>query len=62
MYGTGIDNFEEIVDLAVEDDIIQKAGSWFSYNGSKLGQGVDSVYTILKDNAELFEEIKSKIK
>ena len=42
-------------------DIIEKSGSWFSYGGSKLGQGRDSVKSILKDNPELMEELEQKI-
>lgn len=62
MYGTGIDNFEEIVDLAVEDGIIVKSGSWYSYKNDKLGQGIESVYQLLKDNPEMFAEIEAKLK
>lgn len=61
MYGTGIDTLEEIIDLAVEKNIIVKAGSWFSYEGSKLGQGKDSVRQILVDNVEMQKEITKKI-
>lgn len=61
LYGKGIDNLEEIIDLAVEKNIIEKAGSWFSYNGSKLGQGQDTVYQLLSDNEELKNEIQSKL-
>lgn len=62
MYGQGISKVGEIVDLGVELDVIQKSGSWFSYNGSKLGQGRDSVKQILLDNPELSEEIENKIR
>ena len=51
----------EIVDLGVEYGIIQKSGSWFSYGGSKLGQGRDGVKRVLKDNPELCEELEAKI-
>ena len=61
MYGEGISKTGEILDLAVELDIIEKSGSWFSYGGSKLGQGRDSVKSILKDNPELSEELEQKI-
>tara|TARA_B100000900_G_scaffold354728_1_gene323588 strand:- start:133 stop:1134 length:1002 start_codon:yes stop_codon:yes gene_type:complete len=61
MYGEGISKTGEILDLAVELDIIEKSGSWFSYEGSKLGQGRDSVKSILKDNPELSEELEQKI-
>ena len=61
MYGEGISKTGEILDLGVELDIIEKSGSWFSYGGSKLGQGRDSVKSILKDNPELMEELEQKI-
>ena len=62
MYGQGISKVGEILDLGVEFDIIKKAGSWFSYNGEKLGQGRDAVKNILLDNPELMEELETKIK
>ena len=61
MYGEGISKIGEIIDIGVEKDIIEKSGSWFSYGGSKLGQGRDSVKSILKDNPELMEELEQKI-
>ena len=61
MYGEGISKIGEILDIGVEHDIIEKSGSWFSYGGSKLGQGRDSVKAILKDNPELMEELEQKI-
>jgi len=61
MYGEGISKIGEILDMSVERDIIEKSGSWFSYGGSKLGQGRDSVKSILKDNPELIEELEQKI-
>ena len=61
MYGEGISKIGEIIDIGVEHDIIEKSGSWFSYGGSKLGQGRDSVKAILKDNPELMEELEQKI-
>ena len=61
MYGEGISKIGEILDIGVENDIIEKSGSWFSYGGSKLGQGRDSVKAILKDNPELMEELEQKI-
>ena len=61
MYGEGISKIGEILDIGVERDIIEKSGSWFSYGGSKLGQGRDSVKSILKDNPELMEELEQKI-
>lgn len=62
MYGVGISKMGELLDLAVEMDIIQKSGSWFSYGGTKLGQGRDSVKKLLQDNPELSEEIEVKVK
>ena len=61
MYGEGISKTGEILDIGVELEIIEKSGSWFSYGGSKLGQGRDSVKSILKDNPELMEELEQKI-
>ena len=62
MYGQGISKVGEIIDIGVEFEIIKKAGSWFSYEGNKLGQGRDSVKAILLDNPELMEELEKKIK
>jgi len=62
MYGKGISKSGEIIDLGVELNVIQKSGSWFSYNGNKLGQGRDSVKQLIEDNPELMEEIEKKIK
>ena len=61
-FGEGISKIGEIVDLGVEHNIIQKSGSWFSYNGSKLGQGRDAAKALLKDNPELAEEIEAKVR
>ena len=61
IYGKGIDKIGEFVELAVLHKIILKSGSWFSYGDTKLGQGVESVKTIMSDNPELFEEIKAKV-
>lgn len=62
MYGEGISKVGEIIDIGVEFDIVKKAGSWFSYEGTKLGQGRDAVKSLLLDNPELMEEIELKIK
>ncbi len=62
MYGEGISRVGEIIDLAVERNIIKKSGSWFSYGDIKLGQGRDAVKSILMDNLELQEELEQKIK
>lgn len=62
VYSQGIDNASEVIDLALEEGIIEKSGSWFSYDGSKIGQGKKSIKELLENNAELFDEIKSKLK
>lgn len=62
LYGEGISRTGEIVDLGVEYEVIQKSGSWFSYAGSKLAQGRDTVKELLKDNPELAEEIETKVR
>ena len=61
VYGEGISKTGEIIDLAVDHNIIKKAGSWFSYGDTKLGQGRDAVKSLLTDNPELAEEIEAKI-
>lgn len=61
MYGEGISKVGEVLDMGVEKGIVQKSGSWYSYNDSKLGQGRDGVKELLKDNPELCEEIEAKI-
>lgn len=62
MYGEGISKVGEILDIAVENEIVKKSGSWFSYEDTKLGQGRDAVKELLKDNPELMEELEVKIK
>ena len=62
MYGKGISKSGEIVDIGVELDVVQKSGSWFSYDGNKLGQGRDAVKSLIEDNPELMEELETKIK
>ncbi|MFD1258533.1 recombinase RecA [Mucilaginibacter terrae] len=62
MFGEGISKAGEIIDLGVEHNIIKKAGSWFSYGDSRLGQGRDSVKQLIQDNPELMEELENKIK
>jgi len=61
MYGEGISKVGEILDIAVEHEIIKKSGSWFSYDNTKLGQGRDAVKSIIKDNPELMDELEEKI-
>ncbi|MFP9116779.1 recombinase RecA [Flavobacterium sp. RNTU_13] len=62
MYGEGVSKTGEILDLAVEFEIVKKSGSWFSYGDTKLGQGRDAVKALLKDNPELAEELELRIK
>ena len=62
MYGEGISKIGEIIDLGVDLNILKKSGSWFSYGETKLGQGRDSIKSILMDNPALAEELEEKIK
>ncbi|MFP4691440.1 MAG: recombinase RecA, partial [Bacteroidales bacterium] len=62
IYGQGISKVGEIIDLAVDYNIIKKSGSWFSYGETRLGQGRDAVKQLLLDNVELSEELENKIK
>jgi len=62
MFGEGISKAGEIIDLGVEHNIIKKAGSWFSYGETRLGQGRDAVKQLLLDNPELMDELEAKIK
>ena len=62
MFGEGISKVGEILDVGVEKGIVQKSGSWYSYNDTKLGQGRDAVKDILADNPELAEDIEAKIR
>jgi recombination protein RecA len=62
MYGEGISKVGEVLDLAVELEIVKKSGSWFSYGETRLGQGRDAVRDLLKDNQELMDELEAKIK
>ena len=62
MYGLGISKVGEILDLAVEMEIVKKSGSWFSYGTSRLAQGRDAVKELLLDNPELMGEIEGKIR
>ena len=58
MYGEGISKVGEVLDLAVEHDIVKKSGSWFSYEDTKLGQGRDAVKSLIKDNPDLMDELE----
>jgi recombination protein RecA len=62
MYGRGISRVGEVLDLSVDNGIVQKSGSWFSYNGTKLGQGRDAVKELIQDNPEMMAEIEAKIR
>jgi recombination protein RecA len=62
MFGSGISKVGEIIDLGVDFDIIKKAGSWFSYGDTRLGQGRDGVKQLLLDNPDLMDELEAKIK
>lgn len=62
MFGQGISKAGEIIDLGVDFEIIKKAGSWFSYGDTKLGQGRDAVKQLLLDNPDLMDELEAKIK
>ena len=62
MYGEGISKEGNILDYAVENDIIKKSGAWFSYNGEKIGQGRDNVRKFMKENKEFTEEINAKVR
>lgn len=62
VFGEGISHVAEVADLAIEYDIIHKSGSWFSYNGEKLTQGLAAVKQLLKDNVELCDEIEAKVR
>ena len=61
LFGEGISKYGELVDLGVENGIIQKSGSWFSYEGTRLAQGRDATKAMLRDNPELCDEIEGKI-
>ena len=61
MYGQGISRIGELIDLAVETDVINKAGAWFSYGETRLGQGRDKVKILLEENKELAQEIEAKV-
>ena len=61
-FGTGINTIGDVLDLAAELDVVKKAGSWYSYEETKLGQGRQSVLELLKDNPEIVEEIELKVR
>ncbi|MEG1441889.1 MAG: DNA recombination/repair protein RecA, partial [Oscillospiraceae bacterium] len=62
MYGQGISREGNVLDIGVDMEIVNKSGSWFSYDGNRLGQGRDGVKKVLKENPELCAEIEAKIR
>ena len=62
VYGEGISKAGNILDMAVNLDIIEKAGSWFSYNGERIGQGRENVKKYLKENPDILEEVETKVR
>ena len=62
MYGTGLDKEGCMIDVAIDMGVIQKSGSWYSYNDSKIAQGRDNVITYLQANPEIFDEISKQVK
>ncbi len=62
MYGTGISKEGEIIDLAVDADIVDKSGAWYSYNGERIGQGKENVKTLLRNNPKLKDELEKKVR
>ena len=62
LYGQGISSANEVLDLAIEFEIIEKSGSWFSYNGDRLGQGRENVAKIIHEDSAMFEEIKQLVR
>lgn len=62
IYGQGISHMDEIINLAVENDVIDKSGAWFSYNGEKIGQGINSVREYMKAHPEFDAEVTEKVK
>ncbi|CAM5185742.1 recombinase RecA [Oligella ureolytica] len=62
MYGTGISREGEIIDLGVKADIVDKAGAWYSYDGTRIGQGKDNVREYLRENPAMAVDIENKIR
>ena len=62
MYGTGVSKEGEIIDLAVDADIVDKSGAWYSYNGERIGQGKENVKTLLRNNPKLRDELEKKVR
>ena len=62
MYGTGVSHEGELIDLAVEADIVDKSGAWYAYNGEKIGQGKENTKLFLKNNTDIMMEIEEKVR
>ncbi|MBP3704547.1 MAG: DNA recombination/repair protein RecA, partial [Clostridia bacterium] len=62
MYGQGISRVGDLLDLAERLEIVQKSGAWFSYNGTRIGQGRDNAKNFLRDNPDIFEEVAEKVR
>ena len=62
LYGQGISRASEVLDFAINFDIIKKSGSWFSYNGERLGQGKETVRQLVDDNPEFMAELEEKVR
>lgn len=62
VYGEGISQTGEVIDLAAEHDIIQKSGAWYSYKDERIGQGREAVRAFLKENPDIFEEVKQQLR
>ena len=62
LYGAGTSREGEIIDLGVEAKIVEKSGSWYSYNGERIGQGKDNARTFLVERPELAHEIENKVR
>lgn len=62
MYGQGISRVGDLLDLAERLEIVQKSGAWFSYNGTRIGQGRDNAKNFLRDNPDIFEEVSAKVR
>ena len=62
MYGQGISKFGEIIDLGVREEIVEKAGAWYSYEGEKIGQGKENAKIFLEENPEIAEKIEKQIR
>jgi recombination protein RecA len=62
MFNEGISKLGEIIDIGVEKNIIEKSGAWFSYNGTRIGQGRENVKTFLQEHADMAAEIEAKVR